>query len=386
MKLRYRIPAVAALLGTALVSATAFAEPPPTAAPPAAEASAGPAARLAELIAAGLRPAADGRVPQPIVDSGSSSGSGGRSGSSAADAVGEGPEMSSYLAAFGYGLTHPDAAPPGANRWDCVPSADHPRPVVLLHGTWLNAYDSFAYMAPKIARAGFCVFAFNYGRSGVFDGGGVGAVLPGRFAVGPIEDSARQLAAFVDRVRAATHSEQVDIVAHSQGAPVADQFLKFDGGAEKVRQLVSFGGTHHGTTLMGMATLGRLITDLGVDILGFYRPLIGPANIEQAIGSPFLNHLAAGGDTVPGVAYTVVASRYDEVMNPLELAFLRAGPDAAVDDITLQDGCEHDLSDHLTMMYSPRALSIALHALDPQRQPNPVCAFNPWLVGGGGGL
>lgn len=376
MKLRHRIPALAALICAAVIgSGTATAAPPDT-----------PETQLADLIAAGQHPAADGDVPQPILDTGSSSGSGGRVGSHASDAVGEGPEMTSYLAAFGYGLTHPDAAPPGANRWDCVPSADHPKPIVLVHGTWLNAYDSFAYMAPKLARAGFCIFAFNYGRSGLLDGGGLGAVLPGRYAVGPIEDSARQLAAFVDRVRATTHSDRVDIVAHSQGAPVADQYLKFDGGAEKVGQLVSFGGTHHGTTLLGMATLGRIITNLGIDILGFYRPLVGPANIQQAVGSPFLNQLNLAGDTVPGVAYTVVASRYDEVMNPVELALLRAGPDATVDDITLQDGCEQDLSDHLTMMYSPRALSIALHALDPQRYPTLSCSFNPWLVGGGGGL
>ncbi|MBF6243992.1 alpha/beta fold hydrolase [Nocardia elegans] len=376
MKLRHRIPALAALICVAVIgSGTATAAPPDA-----------PETQLADLIAAGLHPAADGDVPQPILDTGSSSGSGGRVGSHASDAVGEGPETTSYLAAFGYGLTHPDAAPPGANRWDCVPSADHPKPIVLVHGTWLNAYDSFAYMAPKLARAGFCIFAFNYGRSGLLDGGGLGAVLPGRYAVGPIEDSARQLAAFVDRVRATTHSDRVDIVAHSQGAPVADQYLKFDGGAEKVGQLVSFGGTHHGTTLLGMATLGRIITNLGIDILGFYRPLVGPANIQQAVGSPFLSQLNLAGDTVPGVAYTVVASRYDEVMNPVELALLRAGPDAAVDDITLQDGCEQDLSDHLTMMYSPRALSIALHALDPQRYPTLSCSFNPWLVGGGGGL
>ncbi|MBF6145452.1 esterase/lipase family protein [Nocardia nova] len=376
MKLRHRIPALAALICVAVIgSGTATAAPPDA-----------PETQLADLIAAGLHPAADGDVPQPILDTGSSSGSGGRVGSHASDAVGEGPEMTSYLAAFGYGLTHPDAAPPGANRWDCVPSADHPKPIVLVHGTWLNAYDSFAYMAPKLARAGFCIFAFNYGRSGLLDGGGLGAVLPGRYAVGPIEDSARQLAAFVDRVRATTHSDRVDIVAHSQGAPVADQYLKFDGGVEKVGQLVSFGGTHHGTTLLGMATLGRIITNLGIDILGFYRPLVGPANIQQAVGSPFLSRLNLAGDTVPGVAYTVVASRYDEVMNPVELALLRAGPDATVDDITLQDGCEQDLSDHLTMMYSPRALSIALHALDPQRYPTLSCSFNPWLAGGGGGL
>lgn len=336
---------------------------------------------LADAISAGLTPTADGRQPRAIADSGSSAGL-----SHASEALGEGPEMSAYLAAFAYGLAHPDAAPPGANRWNCVPTAEHPRPVVLLHGSWLNAYDSFAYLSPRLARAGFCVFAFNFGRSGLLDGGGLGPILPGRYGVGRIEDSARQVGEFVDRVRAATGAEAVDIVAHSQGGTVADQYLKFDGGAGKVRKLISFGATYHGTSLMGIATLGRMINNLGVDILGFYQPIVGYANIQQAVGSSFYATLNAQGDTVSGVDYTSVGSRLDQVMNPYDWSFLRAGPGATVDNITLQAGCEQDLSDHLTIMYSPRAASIALHALDPVTYPNLECAFNPWLIGGGGGL
>ncbi|WP_216898519.1 hypothetical protein [Nocardia alni] len=71
-------------------------------------------------------------------------------------------------------------------------------------------------------------------------------------------------------------------------------------------------------------------------------------------------------------------------MNPIDMAFLRAGPGAAVHDVTLQDGCEQDLSDHL--MYSPRAVSIVPRALDPVAHPALVRTFNPWLVGGGGRL
>ncbi|MFI9504438.1 esterase/lipase family protein [Nocardia sp. NPDC052566] len=338
---------------------------------------------LADYISAGLNPAADGRRPTAVVDSGSSSGS---STSRASDVLGEGPELSAYLAAFGYGLTHPDAAPPGANRWNCTPSAEHPRPVVLLHGTWLNAYDTFAFLSPRLARAGFCVFAFNFGRSGLLEGGGLGPILPGRYGVGQMEDSARQLAAFVDRVRTATGADTVDIIGHSQGGTVADQYLKFEGGEGKVRKLITFGATHHGTSLLGIALLGRLINNLGVDILGFYQPLIGPANVQQAVGSAFYARLNALGDTVPGVDYTVVGSWHDQVTNPYDWTFLQPGPGATVDNITLQAGCEQDMSDHLTMMYSPRAASIALHALDPAAYPGLECTFNPWMVGGGGHL
>lgn len=69
-----------------------------------------------------------------------------------------------------------------------------------MHGSWMNAYDSFAYLSPRLARAGFCVFALNYGQLGVLEGGGLGPLMPGRNAVGPMAQSARQLADFVDRV------------------------------------------------------------------------------------------------------------------------------------------------------------------------------------------
>ncbi|MEV0250410.1 alpha/beta fold hydrolase [Nocardia sp. NPDC050712] len=331
---------------------------------------------LADSINRGGRPVA-------VADSGSSSGS---SGSRSAVAAGAGPELSSAVAAFGYGLLNPNAAPAGANDWNCRPSAAHPRPVVLMHGTWMNAYDSFAYLSPRLARAGFCVFALNYGQANLLEGGGLGPIMPGRNGVGYMEDSARQLAVFVDQVLAATGAAQVDVVAHSQGGTVANQYLKFEGGAPKVQRLISFGATHHGTSLLGIATLGRMINNLGLDILGFYELFVGHGNIQQTVDSPFVRNLNRDGDTVPGIDYTAVGSRYDEVTNPYQLTFLTAGPGATVANITLQDECEQDFSDHLTMMYSPRAAAITLRALDPVAFPDLVCAFNPWLVGGGGSL
>ncbi|WP_433684568.1 esterase/lipase family protein [Nocardia sp. CA-119907] len=315
--------------------------------------------------------------------SGSSSGS---SGGYASDTKGYGPPMTSWLAAFGYGLLNPDVAPPGTNDWNCKPTAEHPRPVIALHGTWMNAYNGFAYMGQPMKDAGFCVFTFNYGRSNLLEGGGLGSVLPGVMGTGYIQDSAEQVAAFVDRVLAATGASEVDIVAHSQGGSMANWYTKFEGGAAKVKNLVTFGATHHGTSLDGIGALGRAINNFGIDILGFIEIFVGHAGIQQTIGSDFVNQLNANGDTIPGVDYTVVGTRYDEVTNPYDLTFLKAGPGVTVHNITLQDGCEQDLSDHLTIMYSPRALSIALHALDPVGHPNLECAFNPWLLGGGGSL
>lgn len=49
------------------------------------------------------------------------------------------------------------------------------------------------------------------------------------------------------------------------------------------------------------------------------------SNIQQTVGSSSYATLNAGGETVPRVEHTAVASRWDEVTNPYDRALLRAG-------------------------------------------------------------
>ncbi|WP_197522952.1 esterase/lipase family protein [Actinokineospora pegani] len=275
------------------------------------------------------------------------------------------PGTPSFAVAFVYTQLAPDATPPGANDWGCRPTERRPRPVVLVHGTYENRYNNFARMSPALAADGYCVFALNYGET-------VDSLLgvpPAINGTGDIRYSAVELAAFVDRVRHATGAPQVDIVGHSQGGLMPRQYLK-SGGAAAVRNLVTLGATHHGTSLNGIATLVDML-----GLLGFTPPVIGKAAEQQVVGSEFLLDLNAGGDTVPGVSYTVIATKFDEVTTPYQSTFLSAGPGARVDNITLQDGCVLDLSDHLSMSYSPRAIGYVRRALDPTAPP-PPCALH----------
>ena len=73
-------------------------------------------------------------------------------------------------------------------------------------------------------------------------------------------------------------------------------------------------------------------------------------------------NLNAGGNTVAGVSYTVIESRYDEVVTPYTSAFLSG---AGVTNVTLQNQCPLDLSDHLEIAADPVALADVLNALDP---------------------
>ncbi|MFE0878264.1 esterase/lipase family protein [Streptomyces smyrnaeus] len=245
----------------------------------------------------------------------------------------------------------------GWNDYSCKPSAAQPRPVVLVHGTFGNSVDNWLGLAPYLVERGYCVFSLDYGQ------------LPGKpffHGLGPIEDSAKQLAAYVDKVLAATGTEKVDIVGHSQGGMMPRQYLKFLGGAPKVNALIGIAPSNHGTTLSGLARLADQFPPIG-DVVDE----IGPALLQQKEGSDFLKKLNAGGDTVPGVKYTVIATRYDQVVTPYKTQFLD-GPN--VKNVTLQDLCPLNISEHLAVALADRmAWHETANALDPAHATPTTC-------------
>ncbi|MET4610097.1 triacylglycerol lipase [Rhodococcus sp. PvR044] len=260
------------------------------------------------------------------------------------------------------GDSEPAEAPPGANLWECRPTADHPRPVVLLHGTMSNQ-NSWDGLSPELAADGYCVFTLNYGKDPTSMMGAMGM-----YATGDIPTSARQVGAFVGRVLQSTGADQVDVVAHSQGGVVARQFLKFEGGANaedpsrnKVRNLITLGATNHGTTMSGMSELAKRIPPM----VGVAEGVAGKASVQQLVDSPVITALNSGGDTMPGIDYTVVASRNDSISTPPEATFLAAGPGATVENLWIQDLCAADHSDHIALATSPTAGYIVRKALDP---------------------
>ena len=62
-------------------------------------------------------------------------------------------------------FTDPGGNPPGSDVSNCRPSASHPYPVILVHGTLANENFSWQALSPMLANAGYCVYAFNYGAN-----------------------------------------------------------------------------------------------------------------------------------------------------------------------------------------------------------------------------
>ncbi|WP_225076059.1 triacylglycerol lipase [Streptomyces sp. CoT10] len=246
----------------------------------------------------------------------------------------------------------------GWNNYSCKPSAAHPRPVVLVHGTFGNSVDNWLSLAPYLKDRGYCVFSLDYGQ------------LPGVplfYGLGPIDKSAEQLSAFVDKVLAATGAAKADLVGHSQGGMMPRYYLKFLGGAAKVNALVGIAPDNHGTTLSGLTNLLPYFPGAS-DLLKAATPGLA----DQIAGSAFLTKLNEGGDTVPGVHYTVIATKYDEVVTPWRSQYL-TGPD--VRNVLLQDLCAVDLSEHVTIGTIDRiAFHEVANALDPAHAGATTCA------------
>ncbi len=243
-----------------------------------------------------------------------------------------------------------------------------------MHGTGAGMYPTWTYVAPELERLGYCVYALNYGAA-------QGYLDPDRtvWGVSNIERSAEELGTFVDAVLEHTGAGQVDLVGHSQGGVVSRQYLKFEGGANpadpalnRVRNLVMLGATNHGTTFNGLQQLYTVLAVLGltngsdaVAELLFRGTDLGAAGQQQLIGSRMLSNLNKDGDTRPGVTYTSIATRYDQIVTPPESSFLRPGPGAEVRNVWVQDGCPSSPADHSTILMRPESLHLVKAALDP---------------------
>ncbi|SFQ59298.1 Lipase (class 2) [Amycolatopsis arida] len=240
-------------------------------------------------------------------------------------------------------------APLGANDWRCKPTTRHPRPVILLHGFSAPSAGHWSAFAPYLKTQGYCVFTITYGaiRLPVVD-------LVGGFQ--PMEYSAQQLAMFVDKVRAATGVSQVDLVGHSEGGIMPRYYLKNLGGAAKVHNFVAWAPPNHGTSLSGLYTLAKQIPGFDEVLL----PTVCKVCTQLVTDSPFIKELNSPTETVPGVHYTVVTSKNDVFVTPIETSYL-SGPN--VDNISVQDVNPKATPGHITMAFSPTVYEITTKAL-----------------------
>ena len=281
--------------------------------------------------------------------------------SSAAD---EYPVTYNFLPSAVLGGAQADA--PGSNDWQCRPTARHPRPVVLVHGTFGNQSTNWQTYAPLLANHGYCVFALTYGVVSYGD------PLSERFGgMGRIQDSARELKAFVARVLRATGARKVDLVGHSQGTLMPNYYAKFLGGGDTIRRYVSLAPLWHGTEV---ASVGPLTAKtFGADDEATPHCV---ACGQMAADSDFIKKMRADGVAVDGIAYTNIMTEYDQLVRPYT-----SGRERGMHNVVVQDHCETDYAEHFEIAADPVAARVVLNALDPQRAKPVPCTYVAPYVG-----
>jgi triacylglycerol lipase len=239
--------------------------------------------------------------------------------------------------------------------------------VVLVHGTAGNRATNWQTYGPLLKNNGYCVFALTYGA------------LPGTpypvsalGGLGEMRASAAELAAFVDRVLAATGADKVDLVGHSQGTLMPNYYVKYLGGAAKVDHYISLAPLWHGTALASPMTLFAAVFGVDADTVPFCT-----ACAQFAPGTAFMDQIRAGGTAVPGVTYVNIMSRYDELVVPYT-----SGREAGMTNIVLQDQCPLDFTEHFEIAADRNASVLVLNALDPAHpRPVPCVPVLPFVGG-----
>lgn len=246
----------------------------------------------------------------------------------------------------------PAAASSGVNNWSCRPSAAHPNPVVLIHGLGGNGPGHWAFVAPLLASQGYCVFHKTYG-----------APIP-LLPVGglkPVDQSARELANFIDDVLAATRSTKVDLVGHSEGGFQSLYIPKVLNYGSKVDTVVSLAPPSHGTDFGGWVDLAdflgiRMFVDIVLATFGCQ------ACPDLLPGGKAVTKLTNGPIAVPGVTYTIIATRLDALVTPTETSFVR---EPGVTNMYVQDTCPFDPVGHIGMAFELGVFDMITNALDP---------------------
>ena len=235
--------------------------------------------------------------------------------------------------------------PPGANV-PCKPTAAHPYPVVLVHGTFETMDQNWAVLSPELKGMGYCVFALNCGNRGLDD----------------IRDSGRELGVFVDEVLNYTGADKVSLVGHSQGGMMPRYWIKNLGGKKKVEDLVGIAPSNYGTELQQADFQG---------IPGVSNPC--RACEQQQADSDFIRKLNRGDDTPGKGSFTQIATDDDEIIIPYTRCFLQGKKQT--ENITLQDYNGGLPVTHQNIYDDPFAQKLVFDALTNPGPADPRRAF-----------
>lgn len=216
----------------------------------------------------------------------------------------------------------------GVNDFSCKPSSADQRPLVFLHGLGATYYEDLNFMQDYFSSMSYCTFSITYGA---YDG------FPYVGGLKAIDESAPQLAAYIETVLEKTGASQVDLIGHSEGGFMSLYLPKFDAKG-KVRRVAAIAPPSHGTDFASLYKLALALGPAGTTLTKDVLDLFGcDACADLVVGSPIINKLNNGGIAQSGVQYTIITSKADELVTPAPAASFVS--EAGVRNVLIQDVC-----------------------------------------------
>jgi triacylglycerol lipase len=211
-------------------------------------------------------------------------------------------------------------------------------PVLLVHGTTSNSRANFSWnWARAFDREGRAHCEVDLPDSGN----------------GDIQVAAEHVTRAIRHLHRAA-GRRIDLVGHSQGGMIGRWVMKHHPDTRRmVDDYVSLAASNHGTQEFVVQCAAQTVCSA--------------AYWQQRAGSAFLTALNDGPQTWPGVSYTQIYTRYDEIILPYRLSALPAASN--VSNVAVQELCPTETVEHFGMAYDNAAWLIGMDAL---RHPGPA--------------
>lgn len=229
--------------------------------------------------------------------------------------------------------------------WRASVSPTRPWPVILLHGTG-QVKGVWEALGRELRQDGWAVFAPDFGTR----------------ATQSLKDSIEMLLPYIEAVLHATGAKKAIIAGHSQGGLLATLLsLRI---ALRTRHVVCLAAPNHGTNPVGIASgfFSRVPATRSL-VSSFVQSYWGVSGLEQFRGSKMVLSADQGDVLAPGVSYTCVATKFDQLVRPPRSCFLDDGGKGVVENLYVQDEYPPAVILHEQMTSDWRVRAIVRRAL-----------------------